>query len=304
MLQDEPSTKTEFSLSNARELLEQSLGNMFAQFIDMLPNLVIASFVLVATFFATRIFKRIYRRVIENRKLRPSLKDLIAKLVTVAIWCVGLLASAAIVFPSIDPSSILAGLGLSSIAIGFAFKDVVENFFAGFLILIRDPLEIGDFIECQEVRGKVEEITIRDTLIRQVDGQRVIVPNAMLFKNPVNILTDKKTRRVTIMCGVAYDTDLAQARDVIQKAVEGCSSRDGEVQVFANAFGASSIDFEVAWWTGSTPLAVRRSRDEVVEAIKRALDDAGIEIPFPQRTLWFKEPLAVSKGGADEGEAS
>jgi small-conductance mechanosensitive channel len=94
---------------------------------------------------------------------------------------------------------------------------------------------------------------------------------------------------------------------VIRKAVTSVDTvhDDQPIQVFAQAFGASSIDFEVTWWTGSKPVDIRTSRDQVVAAVKRALDDAGIEIPFPYRTLTFKENLRIEKSAsaAPEDEA-
>ena len=118
--------------------------------------------------------------------------------------------------------------------------------------------------------------------------------------------------------GTQFDPDLVEqfidktcsnvdeSRAVIEKAVQGCDSvekDDKPIQIFAQAFGASSIDFEVTWWTGSTPLDIRQSRDKVISAIKRALDDAGIEIPFPYRTLTFKEPLPINSGEKPAEEA-
>ncbi len=202
-----------------------------------------------------------------------------------------------IMLPGLTPTKALAGLGIGSIAIGFAFKDIFENFFAGILILWRFPFETGDFIECESIRGRVHDITVRNTLIRKTSGELVVVPNATLFKNPVDILTNQKSRRVTILCGVAYDEDVDESRKVITSALESCDSIDNTrpIQVFAHQFASSSIDFEVAWWTDATPLGQRRSRDEVVAAIKRALDDAGIEIPFPYRTLVFKDTLAIDR---------
>lgn len=296
----------EFSVSKAANLLLESLREMFEGFVQHVPNLLIAGVALALTWAASSLLQKVYWRFVRNRRLRRSLKDLFAKLLSIAIWVVGMLAASVVVFPSIKPESILAGLGLSSIAIGFAFKDVVENFFAGFLILIRDPLEIGDFIKCEDVEGKVEQISIRDTLLRQTDGQQVVIPNGMLFKNPVWIRTDREVRRVTVICGVAYDEDVDQARDVIRGAVEGLPSVDAkqEVQVFACEFNSSSVDFEVAWWTGSEPLDIRKSRDEVIAAVKSALDEAGIEIPFPYRTLTFKEPIAFRSPSKEESPSS
>jgi small-conductance mechanosensitive channel len=124
----------------------------------------------------------------------------------------------------------------------------LENFLAGILILYREPMRLHDHIFCDDIEGEVEKITIRDTHVRQTDGQLAVLPNATLFKNPVIIRTDQELRRVTIAAGVAYDEDVDQSRTVIERAVRGLDSvaDDRPVQVFAQAFGSSSIDFEVA----------------------------------------------------------
>lgn len=252
---------------------------------------------LILTWIVATIGRKVVSRVLRGRKhIRSSLKDLAIQLTSIAIWLLGLTVAAVIVFPGMTPSRALTVLGLGSVAIGFAFKDIFENFFAGILILWRYPFDRGDVIRCQDIIGVVDEITIRNTILRRLDGQLVVLPNATLFKNPVDIVTSKQVRRLTIDCGVAYGEDIDEARDVIRCAVEQCKtvSGGGEVEIFAKNFGASSIDFEVTWWTGATPLEERQSRDEVIASVKRALDDAEIEIPFPHRTMTFREPLAVS----------
>ncbi|MFC3227906.1 mechanosensitive ion channel family protein [Marinibaculum pumilum] len=239
------------------------------------------------------------RRLIERAggglRFRTALVEVAGMLAAALIWVLGLLVAATIAFPSVTPADVLTALGLGSIAIGFAFKDIFENFFAGILILLREPFKLGDHVECQEIEGAVERISVRDTHVRQTDGQLVVVPNAKLFQNPVRVRTNLTFRRVKIICGVAYGEDADRARDVIHDAVIAVDSvRDDirDVQVFAHGFGASSIDFEIAWWTGSRPVDIRASRDEVVRAVKRALDAAGIEIPFPQRTVWMRREEA------------
>lgn len=109
---------------------------------------------------------------------------------------------------------------------------------------------------------------------------------------------------MSIDAGVAYGEQVAPSREVIRKAVESCESVAGDrpVEIFAREFADSAIVFEVAWWTGSRPLDQRRSRDEVVEAIKSSLDNAGIEIPFPYRTLTFKQPLRLERAEGDTPE--
>ena len=116
---------------------------------------------------------------------------------------------------------------------------------------------------------------------------------------------DRDVRRATLICGVAYGENVDDAREVIEAAVRKVDLvRDDvrDIQVFAKAFGASSIDFEITWWTGSRPVDIRASRDQVVASVKAALDEAGIEIPFPYRTLTVNEPIPVAPVGGNQAE--
>lgn len=291
------------STTDAINIVLKSIMNLGESFLAHLPNILIATLVIVITWIVYKFVDRILNIFFRKIHLRTSLIELINKLTYILVWFIGFLVAAVIVFPDFTPAKLLTVIGLGSIAIGFAFKDIFENFLAGILILFREPFQIKDFIECEGMEGFVEDINIRDTNIRRVDGQRIVIPNAMLFKNPVKVRTDLDRRRVTVMCGVAYGEDVDEARQVIYEAVDKLDSVDSDkkVQIFAQAFGASSIDLEVTWWTGSSPLEIRQSRDEVVASVKRALDDAGIEIPFPYRTLTFKEPLHTVSDKEIEG---
>lgn len=278
------------------QILSNQIKEIARGSIEILPQLAVAVLILVFAWLLNMALQSVLDKMLGRTKLRTSLKELFKLLLSIAVWVIAFMIAAVIVFPGLTPASILAGLGIGSVAIGFAFKDVFENFLAGIIILFRREMRIGDFIECEGLEGRVEKIAIRESQIMQTDGQLVIVPNSILFKNPLKILTHKDLRRTTVICGVAYDADIAQSRSVIRNAVEACETVMKErrpVQIFAQEFASSSINFEVTWWTGSKPVDIRRSRDEVVEAVKAALDDAGIEIPFPYRTMTFKEPLQV-----------
>ena len=286
-------------------ILQEQLNALVRDAIALIPNLVAGVIVLALTMLLVWGAGRGVRRLLRRSGSRASLIDALVKLTRTAIWVVGLLVTATVVFPELSPTSLVAGLGIGSLAIGLAFKDIFENFLAGFLILLRKPMRIGDDIECEGVSGRVEEITIRDTFIRKRSGELVLVPNNFLFSNPLKILTDRPLRRIELVVGIAYGERVGPAREVIRRAVESLESvvTDRPVQVFAREFNSSSVDFLVRWWTASTPLDEHRSRDEVVEAIREALDAAGIEIPFPYRTLTFKEPLELARRGDDAGRA-
>lgn len=272
-----------------------SLHEMSQGFLRQLPQIALGLIVLFLTWLASRFTAYLIHKFFLRFHFRKSVAELLLNLISTSIWIAGILLAVIIVFPTVTPGNALTALGLGSIAIGFAFKDIIENFLAGILILLREPFKLGDFIECKDIEGFVEVINIRETYIRQVDGQRVVMPNAQLLTEPVTVRTDQPVRRITVTCGVAYGEDVDQSREVIYNAVKELKTIDPkhDVEIFAHQFGESSVDFEVTWWTSSLPLEIRRSKDEVIAAVKRALDEAGIEIPFPYRTLIWKEPLQV-----------
>ena len=277
-----------------------TVGEIWRSFLGHVPLIVGAVGVLLLTWALAQAIDAFGTRALDRWKRRESLKELILRLIYLLIWVLGLLLAAIVLFPGLTPSRALGGLGLVSIAVGLAFKDIFENFFAGILILWRFPFERGDFVECQGLVGRVERVLVRMTYIRKTTGELVVVPNSFLFKNPVTILTSLPERRVTVMLGVAYGEDLADAVALVERTVAGCATlAEGRpVQVFAQGYGDSGIDVEVTWWTGATPLEVRTSRHEVVVAVKAALDAAGVEIPFPYRTLVFK---GAGEAGAPAG---
>ncbi len=281
--------------------------NLFLkQVVALTPNILAALVVLLFTGVLVAIVTRIAGKILTRSQTRPSLRNAVLTITRLLIWLIGILIAATIIFPNLTPTKLVAGLGIGSIAVGLAFKDIFENFLAGFLILLRKPMRIGDDIECEGLTARVEDISIRDTFLRKRSGELVIVPNSFLFKNPVKILTDANLRRISVAVGVAYGEDANEAYSVISAVIKNLDTRDSSkgFEVVADSFGASSVDFTARWWTESTPPAERVSKSEAILAIKAALDEAGIEIPFPHRTLTFAEPLRIDTTGASNADST
>jgi len=279
------------------DVVTNQINAFYEQTLASLPSLVIAIGIVLFTGLIAKGAGAISRRIIGSSELRPSLRNLLQKAVKLAIWIVGLMIAAIVVFPDFTPASMIAGLGIGTVAIGFAFKDIFENFFAGVLIMLREKMSIGDAIEVDGIVGTVEYISLRETHIRSFSGELTIMPNSMLFQNAVEIYTDAPLRRFEVVIGVSYDTDLEKAETVLHKAVEGCETVDREkpVQILADTFNSSSVDFVVRWWSASSGPSVPLTKPEVVKAIKRALDNAEIEIPFPYVTHTFKEQVPLAE---------
>ncbi|MCC5950215.1 MAG: mechanosensitive ion channel [Nitriliruptoraceae bacterium] len=183
--------------------------------------------------------------------------------------------------------AVLAGLGLAGLALAFALQNILENFVAGILILIRKPFRRGDQIESHEFAGTVEDIDLRVTHVRDFDDQLVLIPNATVFTHPIVNFTRMGRRRTRVTVGIDYRDDHDRAREVLLetvRSVEGVRSAP-EPEVLCTQLGESSVDFEVSFWTAPQMREVRFVRDRVLRACKSAVEAEGMTIPWPIRTL-------------------
>ncbi|AKM10646.1 mechanosensitive ion channel family protein [Croceicoccus naphthovorans] len=271
--------------------------------IQHLPTMAIALVIIILTWLVAKFATNIADRLTAKTTMRVSLKALVETVVKLTIWLTGLLIAATVVLPGLSAGGLVAGLGVGTVAIGFAFQDIFENFLAGVLIMLRDRMQIGDSIEVEGILGKVEHISLRETHIRQFTGELTICPNSMLFKNPVKILTEQPIRRWEVTVGVAYDTDLDHATQVIKQSLEGLEdvAEDKPIDVYVQSFGASSVDYMIRWWCGALPRDMFAIRDDILKRVKRGLEEADIEIPFPYITHTFKEPIPLLRDDRTEG---
>ncbi len=231
------------------------------------------------------------RRIVKATSLKASLDSMLASLLArmayIIVVVLGIFVAATVIFPGITPGSLIAGLGIGSVALGFAFKDVMQNLLAGFLILLYRPFKIGDQIKVDDYEGDVEEINVRATKIKTYDGERVVIPNSDLYMKSVLVRTAFPFRRTKITVGIGYDESHEEARRIlldVLKNTEGVLDEpapDVDVVELAD----SSVNLKMLYWTDSFQSSTRKTADRVVSAAKTALDKAGIEIPFPQRVL-------------------
>ncbi len=192
----------------------------------------------------------------------------------------------------------LATLGIGSVAIGFAFKDILQNWLSGLLILYRQPFRRGDQIKSGEFEGTVEHIEARATLIRTYDGQRVVIPNADIYTRAVTVRTAFNYRRSEYDVGVGYGDDVGEACRVILDAmrqVEGVE-RDPAPEAIPWALDASTVNIKVRWWSKPQRAEVVHAQGRVIAAVKDALAAAGIDLPFPTRVVLLHDQTEASDG--------
>lgn len=184
---------------------------------------------------------------------------------------------------------LLGALGVGGIALAFALQQILANFVAGVLLQVRRPFRIGDMVRTGDYEGVVEDVNLRVTELTTYDGLTVFIPNATVLDSPITNITRTPLRRITLGVGVAYDTRLERAREVLLAAIRGVPEVEAEPApgVWVTGFGDSSIDLALLFWYDTGRAGLWATRDAVARAVKLALDDEGIAIPFPQRTLWF-----------------
>ncbi|HEV7255265.1 MAG TPA: mechanosensitive ion channel family protein [Mesorhizobium sp.] len=284
-------------MNEAVALAEEKIDYFVDGFFWILPNLAIAAVVFVIFVLAAMLARRAVVRFGQRRD-RFDLGVLLGAFAKWGILVLGLLVVATIVFPSVKPADILATLGIGSVAIGFAFKDILQNWLSGLLILYRRPFRQGDQIVSGEFEGTVEHIEARATLIRTYDGQRVVIPNTDIYTRAVIVRTAFEKRRSEYDVGIGYGDDAERACKTMLDAlgrVEGIA-REPAPEAIPWALDASSVNIKLRWWSDPHRAEVVHAQGKVIAAVKRALTEAGIDMPFPTRVVLLHDQTEETDG--------
>ena len=277
----------------------QQINDMGREFMALLPNLVFGFIIFVAFLFAARGVRSLVERLTQHRQDSQSLRVLLSRLAYVATLILGILVTVTIIVPSFTPASLLSALGVGGVAIGFAFKDIFQNFLAGVLLLLTEPFKINDQIQYKDYEGTVESIQTRATTIRTYDGRRVVIPNAELFINAVTVNTAYEKRRLQYDVGIGYGDDIANARKLMleaMKEVEGVLADPAPEAIVVDLAG-SSVNIRARWWINPPRRAdFMEAQDKVLEAIKNKLTANGVDLPFPTQQILLHDQTEVTDG--------
>jgi small conductance mechanosensitive channel len=264
-------------------------------FIVRLPALLLAFLVFIIFFWAAKWLSEWIKGIVNKRSRSRNAATVSALIARWGIIILGVLVALSIALPTFKAADLIQLLGIGSVAIGFAFRDIFQNFLAGLIILLTDSFEIGDqiVVESEGLEGTVTDIQTRATTILTYDERKIIIPNATLFTNAVTINTASEKRRSEQMVGISYDSDIDEAVEVILAAVrqiEGVLAHP-EPDVIVEELADSSVNLKVRWWTEAWRSNVIQTNSAVTRQVKYALDAHGIEIPFPVRTLYVKREI-------------
>lgn len=265
--------------------------------VRLLPNFIVALLVVAAFYVLANLARKVIRSRATKRD-RENLGDMLGGFVRWTLLIVGALLGLTIVAPSLKPGDLIAGLGVSSVAIGFAFKDILQNWLAGLLILLRQPFEVHDQIKINDFEGTVERIETRATLIRTYNGQRVVIPNSEIYTNAVVVKTAYDKRRSQYDVGIGYADGIDVACETLRAALENVDGVEADpgVQVFPWDLAASWVTIRLRWWTDTRRTDIVQVRSSVIKAIKEALDRESIDMPYETRVQLFHDQTEASDG--------
>jgi small conductance mechanosensitive channel len=282
----------------------QTLRDVGNGFFAQLPYIILGILVVGVFVIIARVVKRVIHAAGQKTRLDITLADLLGRLASLLIIILGVFVAAVVIFPTFKPGDLITGLGITSVAVGFAFKDVLQNFFAGILILWRKPFVVGDQLKFREFEGTIEEINVRSTRIKTFDGERAVIPNGDVYTNAVLVKTAYDRRRVRFVVGIGYLDDIEKGRSTIKQVLdetEGVMPDPGP-WIYVSELAPSSVNFTVYFWVESNQANVLKVSDKVATGIKYALDRAGIDMPYPHSVVLFHDATGTRSGDIEQAK--
>lgn len=279
------------------ELLKTTVIGMLQDLVAAVPRFVIALVVFVAFAMVARGVRTLLRRAFGHTG-KKNVGAVLGRLGYFATLLLGALVAITVVVPSMTPGRLVSLLGIGGVAIGFAFKDIFQNMLAGILLLWRQPFRIGDEITTRTFTGVVEDIETRATMIKTYDGRRILIPNSIIYAEPVVVITAFETLRTEYDVGIGYGDDVARAKSLL---LEILKSTEGVVEspppdVLTWDLAASTVNLRVRFWTKSHRGQVLSVRDEVLQRIRERLPSEGIDLPFPTQVMLLHDQTEETDG--------
>jgi len=264
--------------------IQHQFYSYYDQFIALLPKVTIAVISVTVLLLILRILRRRFVKFLSRKADDKLLVNFLDSVFYIANIIAAILLALYILGLANIAGSLLGAATISSVVIGFAFKDIAENFLAGVILAFNRPFRVGDTIMTGSVEGAILEMSLRDIRIKTFDGKDVYVPNGQIIKNPLYNYTIDGFIRGNFTVGVGYDTDIPKARSVIMAQLEtvpGILTEEKMPRTHVKALNTSTIDIEVHYWinTFDKRYSGLEIKSQAQTMIVQALTEAGIKLP-------------------------
>ncbi|TCI84947.1 mechanosensitive ion channel family protein [Tenacibaculum sp. M341] len=267
--------------------MEQNIIKIKNLLFEYAPKVVSALVILIIGLWIIGILTRTAKKIMEKRDLDVSLRGFLSSLIG---WALKIFLFVTVAGQlGVETTSFAAIIAAAGLAIGMALQGSLSNFAGGALIMVFRPFKVGDYIEAQGEQGVVKDIQIFTTKINTVDNKEVILPNGALSNGNIINYSSEEKRRVDITFGVSYDADIKQTKEVLSKVINNTpyTINDPAPAVMVGELADSSVNFITRTWVKSADYW--DAYFYIMENMKIALDEAGIEIPYPHSVEIQKE---------------
>lgn len=267
--------------------------SLMTRLLEYLPNILTAVFLIIVFLIINAVIQKGTKKVFARAKTSLHAQNILLRFIKYGIFIFAFLTIADQL--KINVSSLIAGVGIAGLAISFAAQDTISNIISGLAIIIDRPFQVGDWISIGDMHASVTEIRLRTTVLTGFDNETIVMPNKQLSQERIVNYTLTPKIRVRISIGIAYKEDMQKARDILLETIQ----RDDRILadpapgVIVNGLGDSSVDMQLRFWVND-PLQKYPLYWEYTEKCKKALDQAGIEIPFPHMQLFLEKTDAVT----------
>ncbi|HAX77880.1 MAG TPA: transporter [Cyanobacteria bacterium UBA11372] len=274
--------------------LYSTLRQFQRDIIDNLPSFLGALLALLVTLLLAISVRRLTLLGAQHWEVDHNSKVLVSRLGYGGVWVIGAIVALGVL--GLDFATLLGTLGLTSVALGFGLRDIISNYFSGIILLASRPFRLGDQIVIKDFEGTVTQIQLRATTIKTYDGRVVYIPNQEVFNATIVNNTICTFRRNSIMVGIDYNTDITRAKQIINDAVmkvEGVESNP-KPEILLRELAPSTVNIEVRCWVNSRRLPFLETTSLIAQAIKEALQQAGIEMPTDIYTVRLRNLPIIS----------
>ena len=268
----------------------QSVNNLAETMIAYSPKILAGVLVLAIFWIAGKILKFIFLAGSKKANVDSRLRVLISRLLILAVYILGVFTALTVVIPNFTFGDLIAGLGFTSFIIGFATKDILNNFLSGIMVLWQQPFKVGDYIFVGDNQGAVEHIGVRATRLRMDDGERILIPNGEMYSSSLIIREAGTQRRMNLKISTSYKADIKETKAIIQKVLFEAEGVDNSPNpdVYVTDLASDGVNLSVYFWIDTDENSPIKVFDNITTDIKESLNNSGITL-YPPTVAVLKE---------------
>ena len=265
--------------------------------VEHLPKILAGIIVLIVFWLLGKIVKSVFLAASKKTKLDVRLRILFSRLMVVAFSVLGLFTALTVVIPKFGFGDLIAGLGFSSFIIGFATKDILNNFLSGILVLWQEPFKIGDYVFVGNNQGEVEYIGVRATGLRMDDGERILIPNGEMYSSSLIIRDAGTKRRMSLKISVSYSSNVKRVKEIIHSVLHDAAGVEFEPKpdVYVTDLSSEGINLSVYFWINTDKNSPIRVFDDIATSIKESLNESNVTL--------YPPTIAVLKSAGGSGSS-